>query len=819
MSNTPMTPEEITRLIDITERNVRAADWMRDRQQGKLKLPDKPLDAKDNVRDIGEAFLDHFREIYRHVRAGRSQYNREVDVRVTNGSGDSLIRKAFHFDDMTRSNQRVVENAFEDFARDLFHHNGQPRNDVNIQKLALHIGALHRTLEHSALYDTTTALGCFLYDLNFDGISEHFKKFAPAGIDACRAEPGAPVQVRYAQALDGSRKPAIPEVAGFIHPPGKEKETFVVLGGCRFPIHRIDSQEFPGGQWHLVLKNGQLVNATQKIQDDITNHLNAGGSINDITLEPTLGKDGKPLSVSQFIRPSSYTELSAGVKKQIEQALKDCTERSPEKDGVNPLAPCCIQEDLLTGLLMKPVAGKESQLDHFMHYVKAAYKDMDGMMTAYRQAEGSPEERFAVVAHNLRQARAGREAMGETKMQDKLFDATLVRIEKQFAKVLSLAEAECAKAEDAKGRKIAGWVLGPIAGGKGAAESAVTAQMGVHARAGLDDSRPHSDPVYWLEVLTNNHDADYPDSTNFGKLARTLTIRMAIEREIPLFVDGTGIPWTNNPQNDPLAAALTEQGWKTIVGAVTMPLCLVKDARTGEAYATIYYNLGERGVGQQRYVPLPIVNDRAVKSAIALQNAAISPNVAEFTMLDPRKEGEKPVAAFCITITRAQIDELRTARDQGTEAFKEYLRSHDKLPQWIDLRWPQGGVHAFQVVYNNEDGTHCVKVVTDGLFHVASQETGLMNPKDPRDPSKSARGVEDLFMYTLSFDFEGRYHGEGGMLKLHENIHEEHRTLTPRKQQSLLQGAPSDLTGIRQQHQIVQAIDPAIVEQQQQGGR
>lgn len=827
--DTPMTPAALALLVDKTERYVRAIDYMRDRNAGKAPQPEKPLDSYDTVTRIGQEFTDHFRAVYRHIRKGRSQDKRERIVKVTDeGRTEYVVSKAFHFDHMTSMQQSLIHGAFENFAHALYHNGASPKK-VGVDAVAAAICHLHDELNRSALYDTTTALGCFLYDLNFPGISKHFKAtIAPGGIDARRAEPGANIYKRYAQSLDVSREPPAPETASFIHPPGKPNETYIVLGksenseGCRFPIHRIESHEFPDGQWHLVLRNGQLVNATQSLRDDIDAHLRAGGRVNDLMLTPTLGADGAPLTVRDYLNTASFSRLSSKVQEQLDAALKACAVRSQDQDAVNPLAPCCIDEDMLTGLRMD--GGKESALAKFTEYLKASpYKNMDGVMTAYRSAGSGPEERFGEVAKRLRIARAKFDEGKEPLLKDDEFEKTLTRLQRQLASVLSIAEQECHKAAEGAGKMEVGWVVGPIAGGKGAAQKYVTDQMGPHAIAGLDDSRPLADPSYWLEVITNNHDADYPDSTNFGKLARSTTISMAFERKLSLFIDGTGIPWLNNPQNDELAAKFLGAGYeKTYVGAVAMPLCLVQNPDNGEVYASIFYNLGERGVEQQRYVPLPIVIEKAVKSAIAIQNAGISSNVMDFVMLDATQEGKKPVAAYSINIAADQIDALRTARDGGLEAFQNYLQEQGNLPQRIKDRWPEGRQHGFKVARDNKDGTFRIIILADALFHVSSQETGLLNPKDPTDPrgERPARGVEDLYVYTLSFDFEGLYHGEGGRLKLHEGIRQEtHRTLTPSIQQSLLQNNRSELWNTRQQQQERKELPAEVIAQQQAGGR
>jgi hypothetical protein len=228
----------------------------------------------------------------------------------------------------------------------LFKENGDVKKDVNVAKV---IYTLYRSLGYSALYDTPPAMGSLLAEMNV--IAPKFiTSFAPDGIDFSRSTPKHEMRERILEALDKSRDIPAKNPEPFIPLPGQDMVSYLKIDDCSFPIHRIQNDEFPHGQWHLVLRDGSLVNATKDLLKEIEEHLKANKPINEIDLRDKIIKksDGiTPLNILDYINPTTLAGMSEEPRKQLWEGLNNCKKRGSE--GATLL---CLDQDEVTGLRM-----------------------------------------------------------------------------------------------------------------------------------------------------------------------------------------------------------------------------------------------------------------------------------------------------------------------------------------------------------------------------------------------------------------------------------------------------------------------------------
>ena len=753
--------------LDRTKTFVRAANRTRDLLAQNEKKPLDSIDNLDSAQAIGKAYLERFYEIYADLRTGRSQFDKRVLV--------NDIEKKFSQKYLDDEEKAYIERIFQKFAESLFNPNGNPKEGVKVPRK---LYRLYNELENSALYDTQTAFGQLLFEM---GVVAHrfTHNFAKEKMDFRRSEKNADILTRIEQAMDNKRDAAVPHIAPFINPPGRDMVTFLKIDGCSFPIHRIESPEFPHGQWHLVLKDGTLVNATDEVREDIREQLANKKAISNIDLSKYIGET--PLNVIDYLNETSLNAMNPKARDLLLGGINACRNRD-QNNGVKAQALVCLDQDEATGLRMD-----NGQFKEFNEFLDKNKYPMASLMVYFCRMKGTPEERADKIWEQII-IRDGAEKQPLDIIEAPLKRAMLKAYEEAYKQL----PADLAP----QANPMLVVVQGGTASGKGGAEKMSAAFIGKDARcmrASLDDSRALLDPAYSLVVATNNHHYDYMNFSGFGEMTRAAIVELALEHKQHLVMDSSGIPWRG--KNEGIAQKFHDNGFRVGVFSTSNPLHLDPE-ESERLLATIFMNLGRRGIEEQRYVPIKVVIDKATGEAIAVQNSQASPVVDNFLMVDSTFDGfPKPVIAYSQDITADLIPLLQKARTEGTEAFKAELLKHGLIPEWMNHEgkdlWPQGKECNFEVALDYVDengkdtGLHRIIVITDNEHVIRAQEKGLLNP--------SPKGADDLLTNWLPFDIAGHFQNGNGKLKLTNGDLANFRETEWEDQAGLLQPAPSTL--------------------------
>jgi hypothetical protein len=313
--------------------------------------------------------------------------------------------------------------------------------------------------------------------------------------------------------------------------------------------------------------------------------------------------------------------------------------------------------------------------------------------------------------------------------------------------------------------------VGGVAAGKSNAEKIANEECGKdnYVIAGLDMVRSMFDRQA-INLATDNHNFDYKNIEQAGKLVRALVLERGREQGYHLLLDGSGIPYEN--RYAPILAAFkgdetTKFQYKTNVLGFDRTLYVHDPEKRSaldresprKALGDALFYQGMRLGRDLRSVPVKIIANNYASVPEAMLQASQDPNVDRFWLIDnnPRKNQEemKPyILSFTTEITEEQLttlDKLKGPQlkeailamdnEKVNKALQDKRYTPDELPP---ENWN------FKVVAKIGD-EYRIEVITDAERYLGTLEKGLFNME--------ADGPESLFKLTkpMSFDVEGLF--------------------------------------------------------------
>lgn len=664
---------------------------------------------------------------------------------------------------------------------------------------------------------------------------------------------GAALDERFRQAFDGSRDAARErefKSSDFIH----HYESYVEIAGYRFPCLR-----FGWGQTYLLTDTGYCVDLKEDLVRTLASRLKQqkGGRVASVTIDftPPAGKPDDPSTrhlselVNTVFHPDVQTqtqeEWAEKARKSLEKLKRKLTRMKTAgtidgRDAATGKAVLVSMDiDLLTGLSLKDTLNpdgsvkKKSEVTRLSDFINKHASEIRGSappdlvpMSGFLPLFPKPSEAGDyenVVKKKLSKLRRIAEREGNADMMD-LIDAAGLQIctvaprimravDKDFVHKVTKGDkeveepiktqAQLLKAadndEDRKRHKKPRYfmTIGGIAAGKSNAEVIADEECGKgnYVLAGLDHVRARFDRQM-INLATDNHNFDYKDIEQAGKLVRAIVLERARAQGYHVLLDGSGIPYEGRYDKILSAFKHDEKAYKTNVIAfdrslyINDPALREKLSREHKAPKDALLQQGIRTGRDLRAVPVKIIANNYASVPEALLQASQDLNADRFWLIDtnPKKikspEGGVPnqgggdddmrpyILSFTAEITPEQLDRLDRLKGEGLQHAVAVL-SQDSASEPRNKKIDKALNHPlykpdatqaqhwdFKVVNKTPEGNYRIEIITDSQRYLSTMEKGLFN--------RDANGPEALFKLTkqMGFDVEGLFQTQNGTLRM-----------------------------------------------------
>ncbi|NBX02679.1 MAG: hypothetical protein EBR02_01165 [Alphaproteobacteria bacterium] len=758
-----------------SEAAIRGMSVIRHRGFREINLPHSQhsttnMDAGSRKNEIAEALFQHYLQIYDFQFQDSSQYRKQ--------DPDGKLYNARHLD---AGQQDVIKKIFQRFVDENYSETGDLKltQDTAPGELAKLYEAFNSPAV--ALKHATMSLGVMLVELARDN---KWKSITPNGIDFTRGERTSDIEQRMRSAIHENN--ATPQGSHFIDPPGKENVWTVE--GISFPVKKID------GKTHVVTENGCLVDLTRELAEAIETHVRSRKSIRELEIDVPVGAPHLAHFMEKkycgfHLKNESPQQSGEKARKLLGKNLKRLKE-AKVIDGASLIDKkvrlFCIDEDLMTGLLMKPRSGEEkSELaifkeamanygkvhKDFSNIIDFIPKDAHPNFHDLEPSEQATERKKIKAAIKVKML----EVAGEiSPPAQELIKRAAPRLAETLEKVYECADNAFIGKEGRKKPAEKPQVYlaqGGTGSGKGGLKKLAKKECGDSlVVASLDDMRGDSDKLWLYPALELHHD-DYIAVGDFGNAVRALTMQKAEQEKYNLFIDGSGIPYEG--RNDKVAKQFKDRGYHVSVLGAQAPLSLYQPGSTSRGMFSdvVMLRAGARLQDELRFVPMKEVIKKHTGHPIAAHNAARDPNVDRFMIMDTSPVvNQSYTLSYVVDIPAPVFDSgLGTLKNEQLHAA---LQQNHLIPNWVE--WPDripgeekipAGMtkSELKVVGVKPDGgkgeIYHVEVIINMPQYVNMVQKGLYN--------ENAQGPESLFDNHIKCDINGTFKGhEKGRLRL-----------------------------------------------------
>lgn len=263
------------------------------------------------------------------------------------------------------------------------------------------------------------------------------------------------------------------------------------------------------------------------------------------------------------------------------------------------------------------------------------------------------------------------------------------------------------------------------------------------AEASLDKARYYCD-AYKLLVAANHHADDYQIVNQFANALRDKVLNLALESNLNLFFDGSGIPYSGKYSQ--LVEIFKHSGYEVFVLVADSPFVLPRNKGYNSlpAYQRIINRFNDKN--DHRTLPWSVAIQKHIMQPKAQLDAARDCNVDNYYMIDSIMPREKSyVMAETLDIDIRLYELLEQYRED--KKFVLNMLSKYSIIDCSTKNFPIKYLPDAQVTIIFLNKINAVKARILLIFNedrfVQSMEKCLMNP--------DAEGLEDIFFNTLPF--------------------------------------------------------------------